>query len=78
MPCAQRKLPGPSSVNALFSHVVFSYRGYRGGSVVKNLPANLGDAGLISGVGDPLEEETAAYSSILAWTIPWTEGPGRL
>ena len=46
--------------------------------MVKNLPANLGDVGLISGVGDPLEEEMAAYSSILAWTIPWTEGPGRL
>ena len=27
---------------------------------------------------DPLEEETATYSSILAWRIPWTEEPGRL
>ena len=27
---------------------------------------------------DPLEEETAAHSSILAWRIPWTEEPGRL
>ena len=27
---------------------------------------------------DPLEEGTAAYSSILAWRIPWTEEPGRL
>ena len=27
---------------------------------------------------DPLEEEIATYSSILAWKIPWTEGPGRL
>ena len=27
---------------------------------------------------DPLEEEKAAYSSILAWRIPWTEEPGRL
>ena len=25
-----------------------------------------------------LEEEMAAYSSILAWKIPWTEQPGRL
>ena len=23
---------------------------------------------------DPLEEEVAAHSSILAWEIPWTEG----
>ena len=25
---------------------------------------------------DPLEKETATHSSILAWTIPWTEEPG--
>ena len=24
---------------------------------------------------DPLEKEMAAYSSILAWRIPWTEEP---
>ena len=28
--------------------------------------------------GDPLEEEMANYSSILAWEIPWTEEPGGL
>ena len=27
---------------------------------------------------DPLEQEVATYSSILAWKIPWTEEPGRL
>ena len=27
---------------------------------------------------DPLEKEVAAYSSILAWEIPWTEEPGGL
>ena len=27
---------------------------------------------------DPLEEETATHSRILAWKIPWTEEPGRL
>ena len=27
---------------------------------------------------DPLEEQTAAHSSILAWRIPWTEEPGWL
>ena len=26
----------------------------------------------------PLEKETAAYSSILTWEIPWTEEPGGL
>ena len=27
---------------------------------------------------DPLEEEMATPSSILAWIIPWAEEPGRL
>ena len=27
---------------------------------------------------DPLEEEMATPSSILAWRIPWTEEPGRI
>ena len=26
----------------------------------------------------PLEEGRATYSTILAWRIPWTEGPGGL
>ena len=30
------------------------------------------------GQEDPLEEETATHSSILAWKIPWTEETGRL
>ena len=30
------------------------------------------------GQGDPLEEEMATHSSILAWEIPWTEEPGGL
>ena len=29
-------------------------------------------------VEDPLEEEMATHSSILAWKIPWTEEPGQL
>ena len=29
------------------------------------------------GLEDPLEEEIATHSSILAWEIPWTEEPGR-
>ena len=40
--------------------------------MVKNLPANAGEAR--DGMGrygeDPLEEETAAHSSILPWSIP--------
>ena len=30
------------------------------------------------GQEDPLEEEMAIYSNILAWNILWTEEPGRL
>ena len=30
------------------------------------------------GEEDPLEEEMATHSSILAWRIPWTEEPGGL
>ena len=30
------------------------------------------------GQGDPLEEEMATHSSLLAWRIPWAEEPGGL
>ena len=50
--------------------------GFPGGSVVKNLPASAGNAGLIPESGKSLEEAT--YSSILAWEIPRTEEPGGL
>ena len=30
------------------------------------------------GQEDPLEEEMATHSSVLAWEIPWTEEPGGL
>ena len=37
-----------------------------------------GDAGLILGQDDPLKEEMATQSSIVAWKIPWTEEPSGL
>ena len=43
--------------------------------MVKNIPANAGNAGSISGSERPLEKEMATHSSILAWRIPWTEKP---
>ena len=43
--------------------------------MLKNSPAN---TVLSLGLADPLEEEMATYSSILAWEIPWTEEPGGL
>ena len=30
------------------------------------------------GQEDPLEQEMATHSSVLAWEIPWTEEPGGL
>ena len=42
--------------------------------MVRNLPASARDPSL--GQKDPLEEETATHSSILAWKIPWTEETG--
>ena len=57
------------------------YIGFPGGAVVKNLPADAGDVGLISELGrppPPPEEEMATYSSILAWEIPRTDKPGGL
>ena len=52
--------------------------------MVKNLPAvqditsSTEDLGLILGREDPLEEEMATVSSVLAWRIPWTAEPGGL
>ena len=51
---------------------------FPGGTVVKNLPANAGDEGLIPGHEDPLQKEMESPSSILVWSIPWTEEPGGL
>ena len=46
--------------------------------MVKNLPA-IQEIWIQSlGCDDPLEEEMATHSSILAWRIPWTEEPGGL
>ena len=69
--------------SALFLNLPTGTVGFPGGAVVKNLPA-------IAGIfiqemwvrsldrEDPLEEEMATHSSILAWKIPRTEEPGKL
>ena len=49
--------------------------------VVKNLSDNAGhvrDEDLIPELENPLEEEMAPHSNILAWKIPWREERGRL
>ena len=45
---------------------------------VKRLPAMQETWVRSLGQEDPLEEEMATHSSVLAWRIPWTEEPGRL
>ena len=46
--------------------------------MVKNLPAKQETWVPSLGREDPLEEEMATHSSILAWRSPWTEEPGGL
>ena len=52
--------------------------GCHDGSVVKNPPVMQETQVQSLGEEDPLEEEMATHSSILAWKIPWTEEPGGL
>ena len=44
--------------------------------MVKNPPVVQEMRVLSLSLEDPLEEELATHSSILAWEIPWTEEPG--
>ena len=46
--------------------------------MVKNLPIMQESQVQPLGREDPLEKELATRSSILAWSIPWTDEPGRL
>ena len=46
--------------------------------MVKNLPAMQETRVQSLGQEDPLKEEMATHSSVLAWEIPWTEEPGGL
>ena len=43
---------------------------------VKNLPAMQETQVQSLGWEDPLDKEMATHSSVLAWRILWTEGPG--
>ena len=46
--------------------------------IEKNLPAMQETRVRSLGRVDPLKEEMATHSSIIAWRIPWTEEPGGL
>ena len=49
--------------------------GFLGGSVVKNLPANVGDMDQSQVQKDTLKDKMATYYSILAWETPRTGEP---
>ena len=53
---------------AFIKHLLGTRWGFPGGTVVKNLTANAGDARDV-GREDPLEKGMAIHSSILAWEI---------
>ena len=61
-----------------FFNLLPCFCGFPGGSNGKESSCNVGDWGLSLGQEDPLREEMATHSSILAWKIPWTEESGRL
>ena len=52
--------------------------GFPSGLAVKNLPAKQETWIRSLGWEDPLANEMATHSSILAWEIPWTEELGGL
>ena len=75
----------PSSQRGKFNNLreenkycLCSYRGFPGGASGKELACQCRRAETPLGWEDPLEEEMATHSCILAWKIPWTEEPGRL
>ena len=53
-------------------------QGFPASRVVKNSATNAGDGGLIPGSGRFPGEGNGKHSSILAWEILWTNGPGGL
>ena len=56
---------------------IYIFLGFPGGSDGKESACNARDPGLIPGSERPLKKGMAIHSSIPAWRIPWTEGPGR-
>ena len=59
-------------------YLIYLQRGFPGGTVVKNSPANARKVHLIPASGRSPGEENGNHSSILTWKISWTEEPGRL
>ena len=62
----------PSTYYTIFFNLILYW------GIGKEFTCSAGDASSIPGREDPLEEEMATHSSILAWRIPWAEGLGEL
>ena len=61
--------------------IIIEYLGFPGGASGKELACQCRRHEMqVRSLGweDPLEESVAAHSGILAWRIPWAEGPGGL
>ena len=76
-------LPSPSlqyfQLTNLFIYIyIMNSEAFLGAHMVKNLPVIQETQVQYPGRVDPLEERMATHSSILAWRIPWTVGPGGL
>ena len=54
------------------------YMDFPGGSDSNESTCKVRDLDLMPGLEYPPEEGMATHSSILAWRIPWTEGPDRV
>ena len=70
--------PSGSSVHGIFHARILLSMGFSGGSDSKLSVCNAGDTVRPLGQENPLEEEMATHSSILAWKIPCTEEPDGL
>ena len=62
----------PNMFNTSLSHSLSASH------AAQNLPAMQETRVRSLGQEDPLEEEMATHSSLLAWRIPWTEEPGGI
>ena len=61
-----------------YRRIKFRIMGFLVAQMVNSLPVTQETWVQSLGQEDPLEEEMATHSSILAWRIPVTEEPGRL
>ena len=71
------------AIEILFEHMLSFLlgkylQGFPHSSVGKESSCNVGDPGLIPGLGRFRGEGNYNQLHILAWRIPWTEQPGRL